>query len=40
MSTVVGSKENLRVASKIASQSMTLVKDDNNQIPLQARKNK
>ena len=38
MSTVVGSKENLRVASKIASESMTLVKDDNNQIPLHPEK--
>jgi len=38
MSSIVGSKDNLFIASKIASKSITLVKDINNEIPIKPEK--
>ena len=38
MSSIVGSKDNLVIASKIASKSITLVKDINNEIPIKPEK--
>ena len=40
MNSVVGSKENLIIADKIASSSITLVKDKNNLIPIKPERNK
>ena len=38
MSSIVGNKDHLVTASKIASSSITLVKDDKNHIPIKPEK--
>ena len=39
MASIIGNKENLRISSKIASSSITLIKDSNSQIPIKPEKN-